>query len=283
MKSSGRPYLILASGDRIGVAMPTAPINIITRYGAVQVSPDSLLSIAFASEDSSVHTVFLTDGSRFSGLVNAADLELKLSLTGKEQTVKFPIGSINRLVIKNPPDDAGDSRPLLKLKDDELVGTLVGQLKLDTAFDAIALNAAEIRGLTHVKDDISDLSVSMWDGTVFSGQLEQQQVSCHLAGGLDMSIPVDLLQSYSNPQAQAPDLMLQRIKAIVADLNADDWKQRDAAQEQLLKIGPAVIGTLKSLRDQQPPEAQQRIDSVLKQLQKQDRIDSPTGMLWDGR
>jgi hypothetical protein len=29
-----------------------------------------------------------------------------------------------------------------------------------------------------------------------------------------------------------------------------------------------VIATLKQMRDSQPPEAQQRIDSVLKQLQK---------------
>jgi hypothetical protein len=78
-----------------------------------------------------------------------------------------------------------------------------------------------------------------------------------------------LLKSYTNPQTAAPALMVDRIKAIVADLNADDWKQRDAAEKQLLAIGPGAVGTLKSLRDAQPPEAQQRIDSVLKRLDKQ--------------
>ena len=63
-------------------------------------------------------------------------------------------------------------------------------------------------------------------------------------------------------------MILDKIKSLVGDLNADDWKQRDTAEQQLVKIGPGVAATLKAMRDAQPPEAQQRIDSVLKQLQK---------------
>jgi len=74
--------------------------------------------------------------------------------------------------------------------------------------------------------------------------------------------------------------MMDRIKAIVADLNADDWKQRDAAEEQLVKIGAGVGPTLKALRDQQPPEAQQRIDSVLKKLGKPAAAGSATS-IWE--
>ena len=34
-------------------------------------------------------------------------------------------------------------------------------------------------------------------------------------------------------------------------------------------MGPVAIGTLKQLRENQPPEAQQRIDTILKELEKQ--------------
>jgi hypothetical protein len=77
-------------------------------------------------------------------------------------------------------------------------------------------------------------------------------------------------------------MMLDRIKAIVADLNADDWKARDNAEKQLVGMGPSVIGTLRSLRDKQPPEAQQRIDSVLKKLEKQAKETKPEGTPFSG-
>jgi hypothetical protein len=129
----------------------------------------------------------------------------------------------------------------------------------------------------HPKDNAPDVSVTTWDGTVFSGQLESPDVVCHLGSGVDVRVPVALIAAYNNPVSKAPTMMLERINAIVADLNADDWKQRDAAEKQLLTLGPGVAGTLKGLRDKQPPEAQQRIDSVLKQLDKQSKAAGTSG------
>jgi hypothetical protein len=263
------PYVLMNSGDRVGVTMPTTPIAVVTRYGSLQLSPDMISSIAFTSEESGVHTFYLIDGSKFAGLVTAPEFDMKLTTGTKDQVVKFPTGELSRLVLKNRPEDADASAPSLQLKkDDVLVGTLTGELKLDTAFDTITVNAAEIKGLTHPKEDSADVSIATWDGAVFSGQLQSQDVACHLGSGLDMHVPVALVQAYVNPQSQAPAMMIERIKAIVADLNADDWKQRDAAEKQLVNIGPGVAATLKGMRDKQTPEAQQRIDSVLKQLEK---------------
>ena len=263
------PYVLMTSGDRVGVEMPAGPIEVSTRYGLLELSPTVISSIAFTSDDTGVHTIFLVDGSHFTGLIMAPDFQMKLSNNGKEQVVKFPVSSLRRLVLKNMPDDTTDPQPTVQLrKDDVLVGTLTGDLKLDTAFDTITLNAAETRSLSHTQENSPDVSAVTWDGTVLSGQLEDPEVVCHLVSGVDMHVPVSLLRNYNNPQTAAPALMVDRIKAIVADLNADDWKQRDAAEKQLLAIGPGAIGTLKSLRDAQPPEAQQRIDSVLKQLDK---------------
>jgi hypothetical protein len=63
--------------------------------------------------------------------------------------------------------------------------------------------------------------------------------------------------------------MVDRIKATVKELNAEDWKVRDHAEATLVAMGPVAIGVLKELRPSQPPEAQQRIDSVIKELEKQ--------------
>lgn len=262
-------YILLSSGDRIGIAPLVDPISVITRYGPMQIPPADIASIVFSSDDNAVHTINLTDGSRFTGLVTATDFSVQLSVTGQTQKVQMPVSSIAQLVLKTAPDSQDNSTAILKLKkDDQFVGVLQGQLKLDTAFDTLTLNAPELREISQGKTP-PDITVKTWDGTLFSGQLEQSSVTCHLTSGLDVTVPIELLQTYSNPSAAAPDLMLKQIKAIVANLNADDWKQRDTAEQQLIALGPAVAATLKSLRDQQPPEAQQRIDSILKQLDKQ--------------
>ena len=45
----------------------------------------------------------------------------------------------------------------------------------------------------------------------------------------------------------------------------------------MVGLGPMIVGTLKELRPSQTPEAQQRIDSVLKQLAKQMEQHGPAG------
>ena len=60
-------------------------------------------------------------------------------------------------------------------------------------------------------------------------------------------------------------------RIIVTLLNADDWHQRDAAGAQLERMGPAVVGVLKRLRDEQPAEAQKRLDEIIKTLRATSR------------
>jgi hypothetical protein len=261
------PYMLLASGDRVGMAMPTAPIAVVTRYGQLQLSPEVIASIIFNSDDSGVHTIELTDGSKFNGLCTATDFDVKLNTGQKDQMVKFPVAALNRIVFVNRSDEKDEAAPALQLKkDDTLTGVLQGDLKLDTAFDTIALHAPEIRAIAHSKEGPADLSVTTWDGTVFSGQLQEQSVRCHLKSGIDVQIPIALVESYSNPSATVPPMIMEKIKSLVTDLNADDFKQRDDAEHQLVKLGAGVVPTLKAMREQQTPEAQQRIDSVVKQL-----------------
>jgi hypothetical protein len=62
--------------------------------------------------------------------------------------------------------------------------------------------------------------------------------------------------------------MIDRIKTIVAQLGAEDWKARDQAQADLVAMGQTIVPMLKQLRSEQGPEAQQRIDAILKQFEK---------------
>jgi len=101
-----------------------------------------------------------------------------------------------------------------------------------------------------------------------SGQLEQQELTCALSSGVQMKVPVALVEQYSQPLPQPSATMIEKIKSLVAELGADDFKQREQAQAQLTTMGPAVITVLKQARSGTGPEAQQRIDGIVKSLEK---------------
>jgi hypothetical protein len=271
------PYVLLTTGDRIGVKPPGTAIPVMTRYGALSLPADVVAGIVFAGDDSAVHTITLTDGSRFGGLVTLPDFTATLTTgTGdKAEPTRFAVGTLSRIVFagddpadaatKSPAEDA----PSLKVrKDDVLVGTLTGSLKVDTAFDTVTVDAAGIRSLAPSKDNPATLAVTTWDGTVFNGQVEDPTVVCHLSCGVDVRVPVGLIDGYTNPSPAVPAMLQSKVQQLVKDLDADDWQQRDAAEKDLVKLGPAVGGALRAVRDQQPPEAQQRIDAILRQLKK---------------
>ncbi len=261
------------------------------------------------SEDHGVHAVQLVDGSRFAGLLSAEQFEMTLALpataggavppangapppapadgTGAAAaaavgappattkpaagaSVTFPASSVARLQFSTKVAEETDETPTIVLaNDDVLVGALTGQLKLDTAFDTITVNASEIKTLAHPTPGSLDVSVTLWDGTTLGGQVQDQTVAARLAGGLTMNVPVALLVEYQQPQPQPSEQMIEQIKQTIARLNADDWKERDRAEAQLVAMGPVASGVLRKLRANQPPEAQQRIDSILKELDKQ--------------
>ncbi len=271
-----KPIVLMRTGERVGVQMPSLPIECMTRYGRLTLRPEQIASVIFQVEESGVHEIRLVDGSKFSGLLAADEFEMKLDAASPEQAVKFPVGAIARMQLSGKAAEVDENAPTLKLaNDDMLVGTISGQLKIDTAFDTITLNASEVRGLTHVKESSIDVQLVLWDGSSVSGQLQDMNLPCQLAGGVLMKVPVALLLEYNQPQPQPSHDMEEKIKAVIKDLNSEDWKVRDRADASLVSMGTVAISTLKRLRAGEPPEAQKHISDILLELEKQKAKDTP--------
>jgi hypothetical protein len=265
-----KPLILLRTGERMLVQQPTRPLDVVTRYGTLKLSPDVLAAVAFQAEEHGVHQVFLTDGSRFAGLVMGDTFEMKLA--AGDQVVKFPASGIARLQLAGKVEDPDDSTASLSLaNDDLLVGTLAGALKLDTAFSTLNMTTGEIRRLSRGKGSVQDVQVVLWDETTVSGQLQESEVSCKLKCGVEMNVPVALVEEYLQPRPTPSAAVAQTIEKLAADLNADDWQLRDAAQKKLVGMGTVVIGILKQLRAKQSPEGQQRIDQIIKELEKSEK------------
>jgi hypothetical protein len=263
-----KPIILMRSGDRISVQLPAAEIEFVTRYGRLMLKPQSIAAIELQAEEHGVHEVFLTDGSRFAGLVTQEVFALKLADAGAAE-VKFPASSIRRIQFAARPDEIASDQATLSLSHEDLmVGRIVGTLKLDTAFDTLNINAAEVKRLAHAGSAPSQVQVTLWDDTTVSGQLEEPEVVCQLRSEVSARAPVALIEEYSQPRPQPSPAVIETIKLLVTDLGAADWKQRDHAQEKLVALGPAILATLKQLRPAQGPEAQQRIDGIVQRLEK---------------
>jgi hypothetical protein len=224
--------------------------------------------------------VRLTDGSTLGGFVTAATFDAAIDATG--QPASFPTGDLARVALAAEPAEVDDAAvPVLRTTTgDALVGTLAGTLKLDTAFDTIPLAADQLRGIARAgggadasaaataRTGASDVQVTTWDGGTLSGRLQDPLLDVRLTSGVAVRVPVSVLSSYSQPAPQPSGQMLERIRAVVAELSADDWKQRDRAEAQLMAMGPSVAGVLRQMRGGLAAEPQQRIDAVLKQFEK---------------
>ncbi len=278
-----KPFVSLRTGERVGVEMPTEPVEIVTRYGSLKLDPKNIATIVFQSEEHGVHDIYLTDGSKFEGLASAPQFDMKLRAASStqpseqspqpQQTVHFPASAISRIQLAGPPVevDTDSSATLALTNGDTLVGGLTGELKLDTAFDTLAIAGTQIRKLSHGKDGAIDVQVTLWDSTVVSGQLQDPSLTCTLESGVSVPVPVALVEEYNQPQPTPAANVIEKIKTTVGQLNNDDWKLRDKAEAELTSMGTVVIGVLKQMRPNQPPEAQQRIDQILANVAKKSK------------
>jgi len=285
-----KPMLMLRSGDRIAVELSASPISVATCYGLLQLDPRNVASVSFQSEDREhgVHEVRLTDGSRFAGVVTQDKFDVKLpglgaggATAGNARSAAFASSAIARLQLAREPEEPGKDAATITLGNgDVLVGGLAGKIVLETAFDAIEVNAEEMRSLRPSGADSeagaaggggasasplapAEVQLTLWDGATLSGRLKTDSLDCRLGCGASVRVPVALVREYAQPQPRPPAQAVQRIKAVVAELNADDWKSRDRAAAQLAALGPAAAGVLRAMRDGQPPEVRQRIDQIL--------------------
>jgi len=258
------PMLILRNGDRIAVDMPAAAIPVSTRYGNLLLKPQSIGALVFQGEDQPVHQVLLTDGSRIAALVAADALELRPMSTGATSPVSFPAAGVSRLQFTQKIDEPGDLAPVLSLTTgDRLAGALGGKLQLETAFDMIEIDGAEIRGLHHAGTAPTEVQVILWDDTTLSGRLKGDVINMTLKSGPALHVPAALIEEYSQPQPLPPASVLEKLRTLVADLASDDWKRADRANSELGTMGPRITGALRALRPQQAKPVQDRIDALL--------------------
>ena len=106
--------------------------------------------------------------------------------------------------------------------------------------------------------------VKRWDALAKAPPADADKAAAALAAGGDGAVAAIRLNL--PPVPGLPDA--EALKALVARLDGDDWKQREAAAADLASAGGAPEPQLReALANARSEEARQRLDAVLKQLQ----------------
>jgi hypothetical protein len=260
-----KPYVALRTGERLFVNLPTSPVPFASRYGMLKVDPKAIAAINWHSENSAVHELALVDGTTLAGLYGGEQLDLQRD--GTNEPLKIDPSLVLRWQFKNQPDGPEDDGPSLDTSNgDHFTASLNGSLHVETSFDALEIAGEQIAHFERMKDSSNDVQIQLWDGATLSGRLVESDLPVKTVSGLELKVPLGLVKEYNQPLPRPPSTMVEQIKNLVKQLNADDWKERDRAQDQLAGLGVPVIGVITELRGTQPPESQQRIDAILKQL-----------------
>src|SRR6185437_9344771 len=71
-----RPMVLMRTGERMVIKPLTSNLDVVTRYGKIAIAPSAIAAVSFQNEENGVHEVFLTDGSKFSGLLAANEFDM---------------------------------------------------------------------------------------------------------------------------------------------------------------------------------------------------------------
>ena len=285
----------LRTGERLRIKPLPGDLELATSAGPVRISPAMIASVVLVGEDVAVPEVRLVDGSRLSGLLTAPAYDLPLAASAAHVTIgggvpslgqamtdqraRVPAAAMGRLQLA-PERDVEPLAPTLALaNNDTLVGQLTGTLTLETKFDTIRIDGAQVKGLCPAvskKGDRGaglDVQVTLWDDSTLSGRLAESHVTCRLRCGMVMRVPVALVGQYVQPLPEPSPNTAEQIRRIAADLDADDYAVRRAAQARIHRIGPPALSILKSLERAASPEARSRIEVLTRALVSQ--LDGP--------
>ena len=138
-----RPMVQLRTGDRLAIVMPVEPLQVVTRFGSLSLSADSIAGIDLQPDQSPVHLISLKDGSRFSGLIASDSLSFSLARGGN---LTVPTAVVRKVTFA-PANENDDINAMRLTGDDTLAAVLPESLALHTTYGEVAIKGCG--GETH--------------------------------------------------------------------------------------------------------------------------------------
>ncbi len=258
------PMLILRTGDRVAFEGDSVELALATRHGTVPLKADELLTIDMDNTGHGVHKAVFLNGSRLAGFLRPEKIAVRLKL-GAAMTVPRDLIAKIRFAAEEQPDATLDAAMLSN--GDELHGRLVTEtLTVRTEYGEVTLRPENIRSLAMSPTHLGRVAMLLWDGSVLRGQCAQETLSFQVVPGPTLSIYAGQVARIRRNQATPPKEVREKVVRLVAQLGAESYKDRQAATEELIRMGKGIVPMLTKHLDTSDPEVRQRIEDVMEKL-----------------
>jgi hypothetical protein len=117
-----------------------------------------------------------------------------------------------------------------------------------------------------VASDPDALKLHLMDGSVITGRLSLKELQVETKFGM-LNVPVANIRSFTPGLTSHPTLAKQ-ISGWIEDLGSGTFNDREAAQQALVKLGPAIRAELERRRDDSDAERRTRVRAILSEFEQ---------------
>jgi len=258
------PLMVLRTGDRVAFDPNSVKLSFRTRHGVVRLAPKQVLSVALDQEGNGVHRATFLNGSRLAGFLEPEQVPLTLKL-GPRRTISRNLIAEVRFADEEKPNPLLDS--VLLSNGDELFGGIAEEsFVLHTRYGKTTFRPDNVAAISLSRTHLRRAAVTLWDGSVLRGQIDRETLAFRIEPGPRLNIYVGQCVRIRRSQALPPKQVSEALRRWVGQLGAESHRDRQAATEELVKMGKGIIPMLRKYLDASDAEVRQRVEDVIERL-----------------
>jgi hypothetical protein len=259
-----KPYVELRTGDRLLFAPAALSLKFRTRHGLIDIAGKDLVEIKLDNSGNVVHRVTFANGSTLGGFLEPQKITLPLTLGPKPEISREMISAI-RFATETKAD------PMLTCvvlsNQDELYCTMLDKaISVTMDYGKADITPESIASMTFSKDQREQATVKYFEGSDFVGKLEPSELTFQIVPGTVLKVYANSIDRLTRNVAMPPGDVSADIEKLIARLGAESYKDRQAATEELVKMGSKIIPVLKKFANSSDAEVRQRIEDVIEKL-----------------
>ncbi|HET6428670.1 MAG TPA: hypothetical protein VFJ30_09695 [Phycisphaerae bacterium] len=258
------PLIVLYNGDRLAFDAAGLKLTLQTRHGPVPMESGHLLQIRLDGVQHGMHRAEFLNGSKLAGLLAGERISLPLKL-GRSLDVPREMVRAIRFAAETP-----EAEPMTRMalsNGDVLVGRLADEtLSLRTDFGEAPIRPDNLVAMAFDPRQPDWAMVRLWDGSTLRGQLRAEAIRFDVKPGPTVTVHLGQIVSVERPDALPPEHVIRLVNQYVAGLSAPNFKDRQEAEDNLMRMDATIAPLLKKYLEDTDPEVRQRVRNVLEKL-----------------
>lgn len=263
------PCVLLHTGEVLKVEPTEERVQLSAFFGDITVPQKQITRLTTPDDTHRYWMATLADGSEFACVVRNPTLKLKHPTIG---AFEVPLPAFKTYLAASGEEEAEEEEPqapYVRFRSGDEVTCRVASAELHVATHFATIPVATKQCFEIKFGEEGEVTADLCGGGTVEGRLQERFVE--FEGGLAGKIRAFAghIDRIVVPRPQLPPALEERIKALILKLGAEDYKEREAAQDTLSSIGKAAAPVLKHAKETiEDAEVLARLDVVLKKLTK---------------